>query len=221
MLIGNYSVYNANPGSAIGGVTDPTRLLKSTNLYRFRLHDNPSERRSKWAFQDGYYPPYSWALPIESGALSSHNAAKVTVSPTASLQGGVPISGVSTITVSATANGGLIVSSSGSATLTLSADGTLISVALASGSTTISLTGSALTSAIANVSGQASITLTPSAVITAIGYLSGRSTNQSEFSADALAQAVWDALLDDHQEEGSFGDRVRKILTTAKFVGLK
>jgi hypothetical protein len=44
----------------------------------------------------------------------------------------------------------------------------------------------------------------------------------SNFSIPAVAGAVWDEPLSTHVESGSFGEKVgKKLLTVAKFVGLK
>jgi hypothetical protein len=40
-------------------------------------------------------------------------------------------------------------------------------------------------------------------------------------SASATSAAIWDALLEDFNLAGSFGNRVQKILTTGKFLALK
>jgi hypothetical protein len=40
-------------------------------------------------------------------------------------------------------------------------------------------------------------------------------------SLDAIAGAVWDAILSSHVTADTFGDRVQKLLTISKFLGLK
>jgi hypothetical protein len=42
----------------------------------------------------------------------------------------------------------------------------------------------------------------------AVGYLSGTATNETEFSADALARAVWDAVASDFNLAGSMGEKL-------------
>ena len=47
-------------------------------------------------------------------------------------------------------------------------------------------------------------------------------TNVTSGDVEAIASAVWDKLVADHEAVGSFGQKVgRKILTTSKFVALK
>ena len=40
-------------------------------------------------------------------------------------------------------------------------------------------------------------------------------------SPEVIAAAVWDELLNTHTVSGSFGERVQKLLTLSKFLGLK
>jgi len=249
MLLGNYNVFNKNPGRAIGGVTDPTYFLKNSTAYNFYTGDHVvSGQTDKSSFSGGYLPPYSWTIAPKSGGLSSHRNTSVTFTRTASLVGGKPASGSTTITFTQTATGGLIVSGSGSASITLSPTGTILSIAAGSGSATITLSGTALIGALAGLSASSSITLSPTAVLKAIGYLSGLSTSETEFSAAALANAVWSAaasdyntpgsmgekvndagaagnpwaaLLDDNEDPGTFGEQIRKLLTTANFLALR
>lgn len=191
--------------------------------------------------------PVAFQMPQKAGGLASRNNTHVTLSPTGAAVGGKPASGSASITLTTTATGGLIVSGSGSASITFSPTGTLISVAAGSGSATVTLSGSALIGALAGISGQTSIILTPTAVIRAVGYLSGLSSNETEFSADALARAVWDAVAADFNISGTMGEKLnaagtagdpwtadlspyltgtageqlRKALTTGKFLALK
>lgn len=192
--------------------------------------------------------PQAWLMPQKPGGLASRNEAIVSFTPQAFAVQGLPGSGSSTITFTTTATGGLVVSGSGSASITFSATGSILSIAAGSGSATVSLSASGLIGALAGLAGSTSITLTPAATIKAIGYMEGLSTNETEFSAAALANAVWSAstsdfnvsgtmgkslndagaagnpwaaLLDDNNDPGTFGERVQKLLTVAKFLGLK
>lgn len=246
-ILANYAFRNSNPGRDLGGITDSYKAIKPTTMMLTNLQDDIKNDFSKSSIFEGTSPPYSYVLSLDTFNLSS-SYTKASLSSSGNLVGGKPASGSSTITFTTTATGGLIVSGSGSASITLSATGTVLSVASASGSATITLSGSALIGALAGVAGTSSITLTPTATITAIGYLQGLASNESEFSPDALARAIWDALRADYNVAGSmgetmnnlgaganpwsalladnndpdtFGERVQKLLTTAKFIGLK
>lgn len=154
----------------------------------------------------GTRPPYAYQMPQKAGGLASRNNTQITLSPTGFAVGGKPISGSTTITFTPTATGGLIVSGSGTATITFSPTGSILSVASGSGSASITFSSSALIGALAGLSASSTISLSPAGEITAIGYLSGTSTNETEFSADALARAVWDALAADFNNPGSMGE---------------
>lgn len=241
MLLGNYNIFNNNPGRAIGGPTDPTLRFKAGTMYNFYLGDHVvSGQTDKSSFPDGYRPPYTWLLAPKSGALSSHNQAGINTSQSAVLAGGLPASGSTTITFSQSATGSLIKLASGTATITISgagsiaalallsgqatatitatATGVLLTIALISGQATITISPNALIGALAGLSSTATITLTPTATMKAIGYLAGLSTSETEFSANALAQAVWDALDSDFALEGTKGKVLRDILQKAKLI---
>lgn len=209
MLLGNFNVFNKNPGHQIGGVTNPFAWFKGGSLMMFYSGDSAvAGQTEKASFNTGYYPPYSWILSPKGGGLSSHKNTTATLSPTAALAGGLPVSGSTTITFSETATGGLIVSGSGSAAITFSETGTLISIASGSGSSTITISGAAVIGALASISGQSTIQFTPAATIAALGYLSGLSTSEAEFSPAALARAVWEALASDYNGAGTMGQKL-------------
>jgi len=249
MLLGNYAIDNANPGRRFSGITDPSRWYKGGSTMAFYYGDSSIPTvTDKSSYPNGYRPPSSFILAPKAGGLSSHKATTISFDDNALLVAGLPGSGSTTITFTQTATGGLIVSGEGSASITLSPTGTILSVAAGTGSATITLSGSALIGALAGLSATASITLTPTATINAIGYLEGLSTSETEFSANALAQAVWNALASDFNDAGtmgkllndasaagnpwsallasnvdpdSFGEFVQKLLTTGKFLALK
>lgn len=150
--------------------------------------------------------PVAWQMPQKAGGLASHNATSITFSQTGNAVRGLPATGSTSITFTSTATGGLIVSAIGSATITFSTTAVLNSVASASGSATITFSGSALLGAQAGLSGSSTITFSGTAESYAIGYMSGLSTSETEFSAAALADAVWNALLTDYDLAGSFGE---------------
>lgn len=207
MLLGNQFRRNANPGHEVGLGTNPFAWCKTgSGMMFYGGNSAVAGQTEKAAFPAGHNT-HSWFIPCpKAGGLSSHNASKVTFSDSVSLVGGLPGSGSSTITFTADATGGLVVSGSGSATITFSSSALLISVASGSGSATITFSPTAAIGAEAGISGAASITLTGTCTSYAIGYMSGLSTSETEFSAAALASAVWDALTADHQISGSFGE---------------
>jgi hypothetical protein len=249
MLLRNALDSGNNPGKLFGGSIAQTRqTFLRPGSYRWRFTSESGGQDPKTAYPVGYLNPYTWSLPQQGGGMSSHNNTDITVGSAAVLVGGKPISGSSDITFTTTATGGLIVSGSGSASITLSPTGTLISVAAGSGSATVTLSGTALIGALAGISGQTSITLSPTAAIRAVGFLSGLASNETEFSPDALARAVWDATASSFDLAGTMGEKLNsagtsgdpwtadlsgyaagtagnqlnsKVLTLSKYVGLK
>lgn len=230
-------------------LTDPTLYFKAASFRLFYYGDSSiSDQTEKASWFISSAPSYTFVFAPKAGGLSSRQNTRIENSQTAYLAGGLPVSGSTSISITQTGTGGLIVSGSGSASITLSQTGTILSIAAASGSSTITLSGSALIGALAGLSGSGNVTISPTAAIKAIGYLSGLSTNEAEFSPEALARAVWNAITSDYNESGTmgemlnnsgagsnpwgalladnndantFGERVQKLLTTAKFLGLK
>lgn len=149
--------------------------------------------------------PVAWQMPQKPGGLASHNNTKITFDDTALAVLGLPGSGSSTITFTVDGTGGLVVSGSGSASITFSATGTILSIASGSGSATITFSQTGNIGAEAGISGVASIAFTGTCTSYAVGYMSGLSTSENEFSATALAQAVWDALTADYNTAGTMG----------------
>lgn len=250
MLLGNYNVFNKNPGHAVGGPTDPTIWFKAGSVQGFYAGDSEIvDQTEKDSFPSGYAPPYSYIPAPRAGGISSRFNGSITLSSTATLAGGLPASGSTSITFSLTGTGGLIVSGSGSATITFVPTATIISVAAGSGSATITLTPTGTPGAVAYMSGSSSVTFSPTAISYAVGYLSGLSTSETEFSPAALARAVWEALAADFNTAGTMGEKLNsassagdpwgtslpgaygdgtagkivgeKLLSTIKFLGLK
>lgn len=154
--------------------------------------------------------PVAWIMAPKDGGMASHNSAKVELSQVGFAVLGLPGSGTSTITLDVPdATGGLVVSGSGIANISLTADGTILSIASGSGSATITLAVTdALIGAEAGISASGSITLTPTALISAVGFMSGLSTSETEFSATALANAVWQADAANYVAAGTMGEKL-------------
>jgi len=186
------SPYTASPSTKDAG---GQRNIFATNAGVSSLSSKPAGARN----------PVAWQMPQKAGGLASRNNTSVTFSETGNAVLGLPAQGSSTITFTPTGTGGLIVSGSGTATITFDATGSILSIASGSGSSTISFSSTALIGALAGLQGQANITVTPAALISAIGYLAGLSTSETEFSAAALANAVWQALASNYLEPGTMG----------------
>lgn len=70
MLLGNYTQLNANPGRNIGGFTNPYDWRKYSGIMKFYVGNATiSDVTNKSSFNNGYIPPYSWALAPKAGGL--------------------------------------------------------------------------------------------------------------------------------------------------------
>lgn len=207
-LIGNGRLLHKVRTTNLGGAT--------TCLERQNYNQKDRNRFFGEGFTDekagiprGYRHPASWVMPEKPGGLASSNEANISIASDNMLAVmGLPTSGSTTITFDATATGGLIAGAIGSATITFSSTAVLASVATISGSANITFTPTALLGALAGLSATGTITLTPTAISYAIGYMSGLSTNETEFSASNLANAVWQALAASYNDSGTMGAKL-------------
>lgn len=195
----------------------------------------------------GYLAPISWVLPNAPGAMRTI-AASSSVG-TVTMAGGRAIeataAGISSGSVAAGAIVPIVASAAATSTGTITLAG--IAAILASGAgvstSSISLGGIINILAAAGVS-----TSTGSVNLTALGYIIASGGGAPALSPEGLAQAVWQALLTDYPDigtmgkaladaggagnpwssdlatnntAGTFGERVQKLLTQAKYLGLK
>lgn len=144
-----------------------------------------------------------------------------------------------------------IVSAVASGTLTISATNAQLAAAAgmtATGTMTLSTTDAQL-GAIFSVTADGTMTITATdAFLTALAHMEAEAGGPTPLSPEGLADAVWDEILAEHLDAGStgaalsdaggagnpwsallsanndpdtFGERVQKLLTVAKFLGLK
>ena len=167
---------------------------------------------NKSGYPNGYRGRGSWCLPLINGGLSSYTSTSIELTDGGTtLVGGKNVSGSADVVITVLdATGGLITSGFGSAVVTLATTGSLIAVANGSGTSSVILSGSAALGAQAYMSSSAAVTITGTATSYAIGYMDGLSTNETEFSATALANAVWEALAASHITPGSMGEKLNE-----------
>lgn len=193
--------------------------------------------------------PYAWMLPKEGGGAVAHGGldSEHDFSASASLGKNASAAISSSATLSALA--GLIVSAFADLQATggiTNADFQAILNALADivGTATINATMSGIANADADIESEVVI----DAAMTGIANASADISSLTELSPETLAAAVWNAvasaytdpgtmgeklndaggagnpwasLLVDNADPGTFGERVQKLLTVAKFLGLK
>jgi hypothetical protein len=195
---------------------------------------------------EGYNPGIM--MPLRHEFMSSSLEAGIAVTGQATGQTARPASGSATLSLSSSATANLIVSGSGEASFQITATGAIQSVASGSGSAGISLSTTGLLGAQAGLFGTGTISASATGTLQAIGYMSGLSSNETQFSETVLAQAVWTAQSASYNQPGSMGEKlndasaagnpwsadlsanntpgtfgalVQKLLTVAKFLGLK
>lgn len=211
MLLGNYNVFNKNPGRAIGGPTDPTIRYKAGSVNNFYTGDaEVSGETDKAAFPNGYVPPYTWVTPPKAGGLGSVNE----------------ISGTGALSISSLALGKACESTiAGTGTLTPPSLSLLVQLAAAIlGSGTVSAPLQASLSLASSLAGSGDLAGALGAIafcvsaMTGTGAISatlrGTATLEAdiqpftELSPQALASAVWSALAASFDEAGTMGEKL-------------
>lgn len=70
MLLGNYTQLNSNPGTNLGGFTNPYAWMKTSNVMDFYYGEaTVTGITDKSSFNNGYLPPYSWLLAPKAGGM--------------------------------------------------------------------------------------------------------------------------------------------------------
>ncbi len=216
---------------------------------RNRFYGAFNQRFGGWP--QGYLHGSSFVLPQKPGAMSSQTIAQAIVSGSGALTPAYPMAGASTATLSiVNAQLDQIVSAVASGSLSLTAASALLAAAASgSASATIALSKlDALCGAIFSVTAEGTIVLSPSSSLTAIANMEAEGGGPTPLSPEGLAQAVWeaqialysspgttgealnnagsagnpwDSLTSANNDPGTFGELVQKLLTVAKFLGLK
>lgn len=250
MLIGNYSVLNKNPGFQISGSTISdvrTQFNKNGSMLNaFLTFDKKSGMPLGYLPPYSWRMPIKNG-GLGSFTLSySAITPSVSMAGGRNLEG----SSALTITVT-NAQLDQIVSAVGSAALTMAVNDAILAGAAnldADGNLTLAV-DSALCGAIISVLAPGSCTISGTgSALTALGFMEAEAGGPTPLSPEGLANAVWDTVLADHVETGTtgaalsdaggagnpwsadlssnntpgtFGAFVQKLLSVAKFLGLK
>lgn len=75
----------------------------------------------------------------------------------------------------------------------------------------------AIISMILNASGS----ISPSLTFSALGFIEADIGGPAPLSPEGLTQAVWSALIDDYQETGTVGEKLKQALTKNQYLGTK
>lgn len=212
MLLGNYNYWNANPGRAIGGPTDPTIWRKfgsKNNFYYGDAHvDNETD---KSAFNNGYALHSAWHLSPKAGGLSTFNEINGTGSLTiSSLAMGkalaTNLTGAGDITPpSLSLVVSMVASIAGIGSLSASMVGTIQLAAGLIGAGDLTAGLSLLANCVAALTGNGSVTSTlrGTASLEANIYV-----NQSEATVQDLVAGVWNALAAEFNTAGTMGEKL-------------
>jgi len=189
-LHGNRSVLHKSPGRFLNG--GPGIMRSAFNNHGMQRNAYQSFY-AKSATPDGHLSPSAWVLPKTAGGMSSRNVTALSLSPTASMVGGVTTTGTSTLTFTGSdAAGQLISSGSGVASLAFTFANALLTASLngiGEASFTLS-TNTPPLGAEASGTGAASFTITGALVPYAIGSMSGSTVDTATLTTAAILAAM-------------------------------
>lgn len=190
-------------------------LPASYNLTAFRRNSliGSGITNLKASVPQGVRPPIAWLMAREGGGISSYRRADIAVNGAASGELGYPVAGTATISVDGSAIGGLIVGATGTATISIDGSAAIVATLNSTGQASITIDGSAALGAIASLTGTATITVDGSAEIMGLGYMTGSTLQTEELTPASVAAAVWNALLANHQADGSAGKALSTVST--------
>lgn len=248
-LNGNRSVLHKSPGRFLSGTVasgDRSNFSKHG-----MIRGSYQAIDAKAAIPNGYRPHTTWVIAKTTGGLASINRIGGTgtidsFNLAGGLNGEATIAGTGGIDNAAM---GLIMSAvatlAGTSSMSGAASALLSAIATLSGASTMSAPLGAIAGGLATLSGQGGVCCSN---LTADAYMSSDIAPATTAAADVIARAVWNAYLDQHtttgtagealgnvgaasnpwssdlgtnKDPGTFGEFVQKLLTTAKFLGLK
>ena len=201
------------------------------------------------AYPNGTLSPSAFILPQKSGSLSSYTLSGGTLSPNANLIPAKNLEASASLTITVTnAQLDQIVSFIATGNCSISVVNAILgNVATLQANGTMQLTSDALCGAIFTVTANGNGQVTGSPFLSALAHLEAESGGPTPLSPEGLANAVWSESLTDYtgstagqalkdagsagnpwsadlasnNTEGTFGWFVQKLLTVAKFLGLK
>lgn len=233
-LLGNYggsysfglSYYtdDRSPGRQFGGKeNDRGKWCKSGS--RLNIWSGAASSFSKHCGAvEGYRAPYTSLMPRLTGGLATRHEAAGNGAATSSVASGVGISatiaGESSLAESVNLLTNLVSSIAGSGNITAAhIRGIVELVASLAGSGAIN--GSAVTavaSLLAPLEGNGAVT---AATISALAGIAASVVPYTELSPQGLATSVWNKAIEAEAESGTYGALMPKLLTSAKYLGLK
>jgi hypothetical protein len=200
---------------------------------------------------NGYNMGGASLQPLKAGGMSSYNPAILNlVSDNADAKMGKALEGSATLSiVNTNAQADQIVPMIADAALVIAKDNAAMSAGVqAAADSTMTITPSASLGGIIPATATAACAITPNLDMTALAFMIAEAGGPTELSPQGLANAVWDTVLADHVDAGTtgaalndaggagnpwsadlssnntpgtFGNFVQKLLSVAKFLGLK
>ncbi len=202
------------------------------------------------AYPLGSLAPGAFILPVKDGSLASYTYSESAISSSVDLIPARNLEASSNIVVTVSnAQLDQIVSMVGSGTLTLAKlDAILAGAASLQAGGTLQLTSDAASGAIFSVTASGSESLSANVTLTALAFMEAEAGGAAPLSPEGLALAVWGATAASNNQSGTMGEKlndagsagnpwaaelasnntagtfggfVQKLLTVARFLGLK
>lgn len=177
-LIGNRSVLHKSPTRFLAGTVasgdrdnfNKPGMLRGSQAAYGRLASLPNG-----------YGTTSWMMPVKAGAISSSNAAGMSVSPSANGAMGLPGEGSVSFTIDfATATGGLISSGTGTASFAVTTTATILATRSGDGSASFAInTNTPLLGALGWVTATGAFSVSTTLQSYARGYMTGSTVDTS------------------------------------------
>ena len=197
MLLWNYSVIHKSPWKFRAGLGAISSVEWRKNGSMRAIHTSPSSPKL-WGMPTGY-GQNGWMLPRVAGYVVWFSEVNLDWTGNAVL--GVNGDGEISIVVSGTASLSLVASGTGSCSISLSLGGDIVGAIYGSGSSNISLTWTGTLWAVAISSGSCDITLSAEAELYGLWHMTGTMSPFTELSPQWLAQAVWNALATENNND--------------------
>lgn len=202
-------VFFNNPGSYLG-----VQSLQSGNFVKGRLRNRNvggfDQRFS--AYGNGALHPSAYIMPQKSGSISSYTRSSSNLTPSANLIPALPmqVSGSFQLVVT-NAQLDQVVQLVASAVLELTGSANLAAAVAMEGAAIFNLSSSALLGGVIPIAGSASSQLSPSVSLNAQAFMIAEAGGPEALSPQGLARAVWNELMDDYNDVGTFGEQLKNL----------
>lgn len=202
-------VFFNNPGTYLG-----VQSLQSGNFVKGGLRNRNvggfDQRFS--AYGNGTLHPSTYIMPQKTGSISSYTRSSSAIAPSASLIPALPmqVNGSFTLTVT-NAQLDQVVQLVASALLELTGNANLAAAVALQAVTNMTLSSSALLGGVIPIEGTSSMQLSPNVSLNASAFMIAEAGGPTELSPEGLARAVWNELMDDYNDVGTFGEQLKNL----------